>query len=114
MRDDPPPGAVDRVSAHVEAFNAAVSDGDWADFARRFTVDAVMRFPQLPVPDAVGREAIAAAYSRQPPTDTMIAATVRSVGDRDEVDFTWSAGGAGTMLLTWAGEQVHALDIRFA
>ena len=114
MRSNPSREDADRVQAHVEAFNTAVREGTWAHFALRFTPDAVMRFPQLPAPDAVGRTAIAAAYARQPPTDTMAAAAVRSAGDRDEVDFTWSAGGSGTMTIAWAQDLVQSLDVVFA
>lgn len=103
----------ERARAHVQAFNAAVADGAWARFSERFTPDAVMRFPQLPVPEAVGPRAIAALYHRQPPTDTMTATAVRSDGEQDEVDFAWSAGGTGTMVLVWAGERLQALDVRF-
>jgi steroid delta-isomerase len=109
-------GGVGRVDGHLRAFNAAVSSGAWEAFAVRFSEDAVMRFPQLPVPDAVGRDAIAAAYRSSPPTDTMIARVVRSTGDRDEVDFAWSGGGSGTMILQWADGTdggVQALDVLF-
>jgi hypothetical protein len=39
----------ERAARHVIAFNSSVRSGDWADFARRFTHDATMRFVGIPV-----------------------------------------------------------------
>jgi hypothetical protein len=102
-----------RVVAHLAAFDEAVATGRWAPFAGHFAEDAVMRFPDLPVPDAVGREAIHAAYVANPPEDTMVATGAVTDGDTDEVEFAWSRGGTGTMRITWQGDLVHTLEVRF-
>src|SRR5262249_5772510 len=39
----------ERAARHVAAFNDSVRSGEWADFARRFTPDATMRFVGIPV-----------------------------------------------------------------
>jgi hypothetical protein len=105
--------APDRVERHIEAFNAAVGSGEWSAFAEHFTTGAVMRFIGLPVGPFAGRTAIAEAYAAQPPTDTIAVRWVESDGDVDTVGFGWSAGGTGTMRLTWAEGLVETLEVAF-
>ena len=102
-----------RVVGHAAAFDAAVRSGDWGTFADRFTEDAVMSFPDLPVPDARGRAAIAAAYAADPPDDTMLVTGATTDGDVDEVEFAWSRSGTGRMRITWAGDLVAAITVAF-
>ena len=102
-----------RVVAHVGAFNEAVDSGDWATFAGRFTPDAMMTFPDLPVPPAHGRDAIEAAYVASPPDDTMVALGATTDAETDHVEFAWSRGGTGQMWITWDGDQVAAIEVRF-
>jgi len=106
------------VAAHTAAFNGAVQDGDWGRFAERFTEDARMSFPGLPVPDAVGRAAILEAYRSAPPDDTIEQTEIDpahapDVGPVDLVAVRWSRGGTGTMRITWRGDLVAALEVRF-
>ena len=103
----------DRVRRHVAAFNTAVESGDWSDFATRFTEGARMTFVGVPAGPFAGRDAIARAYEQQPPTDTMSVVEVRADGDREVVAFRWSAGGTGTMRLTWADDLVADLEVSF-
>jgi hypothetical protein len=101
------------VSAHAVAFNTAVRGGDFAAFAETFTEDAVMRFAGLPFGPFVGRAAVAAAYTAQPPSDTLTIRDVVSDGDTDEVRFTWDAGpGGGGMTVRWRDGQVADLTVR--
>ena len=102
-----------RVVAHLAAFDQAVRSGDWATFSDRFADDAVMSFPDLPVPEARGRDAIRAAYDANPPDDTMVATGAVTDGDTDAVEFAWTRGGTGRMLITWEGDLVDALEVRF-
>ncbi|MEE6258452.1 nuclear transport factor 2 family protein [Plantactinospora sonchi] len=103
----------DRVRRHTELFNASFRSGDWSPFLATFTEDAVMSFGGVPVGPFHGRAAIAEAYARQPPTDTMRVDSVRSEGDTDLVRFAWSAGGTGTMRVCWRDDQVVGLTITF-
>lgn len=105
--------SADRVAAHVAAFNATVASGDWETFSQRFTDDATLAFDGVPVGPFEGRRAIAAAYVAQPPTDTMTVSAVVSDGDRDVARFAWSAGGTGTLRLTWREGEVAALTVTF-
>ena len=103
----------ERVAAHVAAFNETVTTGAWESFSQRFTDDATLAFEGVPVGPFTGRPAIAAAYAAQPPTDTMTVTHVETDGDHDLARFTWSAGGAGTMRLTWRGGAIAALTVSF-
>ncbi len=103
----------DRVADHVEAFNRAVESGDWERFSERFGEDARLAFEGVPVGPFAGRDAIAAAYSAQPPTDTMSVVAVETEGPFDTVRFRWSAGGTGTMRMTWSGGRVAELVVVF-
>jgi steroid Delta-isomerase len=102
-----------RVREHVERFNTGQRSGDWAPFVASFTEDAVMSFAGVPVGPYEGREAIAEAYERQPPTDTMSAISVASDGDTDVVRFAWDAGGTGTLTLRWHDGRIAALHVAF-
>jgi hypothetical protein len=101
---------VSRVGDHVDAFNQAVTSGDWDAFAERFAADAVMSFVQVPVGPFEGRTAIAAAYRENPPAETMTL-----VDDGGELArFRWSGGGTGSMELRWAPDgAVQALTVSF-
>jgi len=102
-----------RVQRHVEAFNAAVRDGRWSAFAERFTPSATMSFVGVPAGPFTGRDAIAAAYAQQPPTETLQALRIETDGDVDVVGFAWASGSTGTMRLEWDADQVAALEIAF-
>jgi hypothetical protein len=101
---------MNRAAEHVEAFNLAVTTGEWATFAARFAQDARMSFPGLPIGPYDGRAAITQAYQGNPPTETM---TIL-FGDDHELHFRWSSGNTGTMHLTWTPTaQVATLTIAF-
>ncbi|TCC48614.1 nuclear transport factor 2 family protein [Kribbella capetownensis] len=99
-----------RTTEHVDAFNHAVTSGDWDTFAQRFAADAGMSFVGVPAGPFEGRPAIAAAYRENPPTETM---TLEGADD-DNVKFRWAGGDTGTMDLTWAPDgTVQALTVSF-
>jgi steroid delta-isomerase len=101
---------VSRVADHVDAFNRAVTTGDWDTFAERFAENAVMSFVHVPVGPFEGRTAIATAYRENPPAETM---TLLDDGD-ELARFRWSGGGTGSMELRWAPDgAVQALTVSF-
>ena len=107
---------LDRGLAHAARFNEAVVAGSWATFAERFAPDATLRFPDIPVPDAHGRDTIRGAYEAHPPDETL---RVReAVADPDEpgvdlVQFVWASGATGTMRIRWSDHLVADLAITF-
>ena len=102
-----------RAAEHVAAFNRSVRSGDWAAFADRFTPDATMRFVGVPVGPFAGREAIAAGYAAQPPSDTLTVSRAVCSADVDELWFAWDNGGTGTMTLRWSAGLVAELTVTF-
>ena len=99
-----------RTTDHVDAFNHAVTTGDWDTFSERFAADARMSFVGVPAGPFEGRTAIAQAYRDNPPTETM---TLLEAGDRT-AKFRWSGGGTGTMELSWAPDgTVQGLRVAF-
>jgi steroid Delta-isomerase len=102
-----------RAADHVAAFNRSVRSGDWASFADRFTPDATMRFVGVPAGPFSGREAIAAGYASQPPSDTLTVSRAVSRGDVDELWFAWDNGGTGIMTMRWSAHLVAELTVAF-
>ena len=102
---------------HVETFNAAVSSGDFAPLVALFAADARLEFAGLPIGPFEGREAIAAAYAAQPPTDTMRILDTRVDEDGTVVEgFSWSADNgarSGEMRLVVDGKQIRRLVVTF-
>jgi steroid Delta-isomerase len=103
-----------RAARHVAAFNHSVRSGDWAAFADRFTPAATMRFVGIPAGPFTGREAIAAGYASQPPSDTLTVTRGVSSGDVDKLWFAWDNGGTGTMTLRWSGDLIAELTVTFS
>lgn len=102
----------DAVRTHCELFNASVASGDWNPFLATFTDDARMVLVSTPLPPIVGREAMAAAYAKRPPTDTMTIDRVEAVDDDTaRSHFTWGRGGTGTMVVRWRDDQVVEVEI---
>ena len=102
---------------HVETFNAAVRSGDFAPLVELFAEDASLEFVGVPAGPFEGRDAIAAAYAAQPPTDTMTVLSVHVEEDGTVVEpFSWSsdAGGrSGEMRLVVAGDRIRRLVVVF-
>jgi steroid Delta-isomerase len=62
-----------------------------------------MRFVGVPVGPFTGREAIAAGYASQTPSDTLTVSSGISSGDVDKLCFAWdSSTTTGTMVLRWS------------
>jgi steroid Delta-isomerase len=105
----------DRAARHMAAFNDSVRSGQWADFAERFRSDATMRFVGIPAGPFTGREAIAAGYASQPPSDTLTVTSGISSGDIDKLWFAWdSSTTTGTMVLRRSGDLIAELTVTFS
>jgi hypothetical protein len=82
-----------------------------------FAEDASLEFVGAPVGPFEGRDAIAAAYAAQPPTDTMTVLAVRVEEDGTVVEpFSWSADAgarSGEMRLVAAGDRIRRLVVVF-
>jgi ketosteroid isomerase-like protein len=102
---------------HVETFNAAVRSGDFAPVVALFAEDATLEFAGVPVGPFHGRDAIAAAYAAQPPTDTMTVLDVRVEDDGTIVEpFSWASDGgarSGEMRLVVEAERIRGLVVAF-
>ena len=101
-----------RTTDHVNAFNDAVTTGDWETFANGFAEDARMTFVGVPAGPFEGRTAIAQAYRENPPTETMT--LLDGAESADTVRFRWASGGTGSMQLSWAPDgTVQTLTVTF-
>ena len=105
------------LARHVETFNAAVRSGDFAPLVALFADDATLEFAAVPAGPFHGRDAIAAAYAEQPPTDTMTVLAVRIEDDGAVVEpFSWSSDAgarSGEMRLVVRGGEIHRLVVAF-
>jgi hypothetical protein len=101
---------------HVRRFNDAVRSGDFRAMVAGFTPNAEMVFEGAPVGPFVGRDAIAEAYVRQPPTDEVRLLGAPHVdGERVESEYAWAAAGtrAGRMIVTTRGSLIARLVVTF-
>ena len=105
------------LARHVETFNAAVVSGDFDSLVALFADDATLVFAGIPVGPFEGRDAIAAAYAAQPPTDTMTILDLRFEDDGTIVEsFSWSADAgarSGEMRLVVEGASIRRLVVAF-
>ncbi|GAA1522975.1 hypothetical protein GCM10009741_25720 [Kribbella lupini] len=100
------------MAEHVEAFNEAVTSGDWETFSHRFADDATMAFTNVPAGPFHGREAIAEGYRTNPPTETM--RLLDTTHDDGTARFAWASGATGTMQFAWDSEgKVRQLTVTF-
>ncbi len=103
-----------RAAAHVARFNAAIESGDWHEFVTSFADDAVLEFVNVPAGPYRGRSEIALAYRDNPPDDTIAVQSVATIGERDAIDFEWSRGGAGLLILDWTdGGSIGRMVVEF-
>ena len=105
------------LARHVETFNTAVSSGDFGPLVALFADDAILEFAGVPVGPFEGRNAIAAAYAAQPPTDTMTVLSVESGDDGTIVEeFSWTADSgarSGEMRLVVDDGRIRRLVVAF-
>jgi hypothetical protein len=82
-----------------------------------FTEDARLEFAGVPIGPFEGRDAIAAAYATQPPTDSMTILDTWVEPDGTVVEaFSWSADGgsrSGEMRLTVDAGRIRHLVVVF-
>jgi steroid Delta-isomerase len=116
LAGDAPLLAGDLLQQHVERFNRAVTEGDFARMLHAFAQDAEMVFEGVAVGPFRGRDAIAAAYSAQPPDDTIRLLGSIAVHDEEAAsDYAWSRDGnrAGRIVLTARDGAITRLLITF-
>ncbi len=65
---------------HVELFNQGVRSGDFVPMLEHFTDDAELVFEGVPAGPFHGKEAIAAAYTSNPPDDEVDVLSRASTG----------------------------------
>jgi steroid delta-isomerase len=103
---------------HLATFNEAVRSGDFAPLVALFANDAELAFEGVPVGPFRGREAIAAAYAAQPPSDTMTIVDTRVDDDGTVVEgFSWTADAgvrSGEMRITVEAGRIRRLVVSFA
>src|SRR5947208_5980492 len=101
---------------HVERFNGGVRNGDWGPMLDGFAEGAVMEFRGIPVGPFAGKEAIEAAYRKQPPDDELHILQRRDSPGRVEARYAWLAEpdvAAGEMFLTHDDGTIQKLVITF-
>jgi hypothetical protein len=96
----------DRIQAHVDRFNAAVSSRSWDAYFAGLADSVQMEFVGVPVGPFDGRTAVATAYSSNPPDDTISVVDVGAEGSTDIVRFSWTRGGSGIMRITWTPDNL--------
>ena len=102
--------------AHVDRFNTGVRTGDWAAMVGGFRNDAEMEFRGVPVGPFVGKDAIEAAYRKQPPDDELRILEERERDGRVEARYAWGAEpevAAGEMYLTPEDGTIQKLVVTF-
>jgi ketosteroid isomerase-like protein len=100
---------------HVQAFNHAVTTGDWKTFTDRFAEDAVLEFVGPPVGPFIGREAILDAYTEHPPEDTIeIRGPVVETDPDIVIPYAWTTTDAtGSILITLRAHEIARLKVTF-
>lgn len=107
---------VELLTTHVARFNEAVRSGDCGPMIEGFAPDAEMAFVGVPAGPFLGREAIAAAYAAQPPTDeVLLLGPAREEDGATVADYAWAAEGvrAGRMLLRARDGLITRLVVTF-
>ena len=104
------------LTAHAERFNEGIRSGDFGPMLARFAPDAELVFDGVPVGPFVGRDAIAAAYRTQPPTDEVrLLGPTRVENGALVADYAWASEGAraGRMILTPRDGAIARLVVTF-
>jgi hypothetical protein len=107
--------------AHVARFNAGVRGGDFTEMVSFLVPDARMEFVGVSAGPFVGRDAIAAAYREQPPTDEILLLGEPRLesgcleGDCLVADYAWAGDGrrAGRLLLEARDGEITHLTVTF-
>jgi steroid Delta-isomerase len=110
------PDGVRLLHDHVIRFNEGVRTRDWAPMLERFADDAEFIFEGVPVGPFHGRDAIATAYTEQPPDDQLVTLRVEETGGDVTGLYAWRAQPAtvaGRMVLTPRDGLVQRLLVTF-
>jgi hypothetical protein len=101
---------------HVQRFNEGVRKGDFTHMLENFAPDATMAFEGVPVGPFIGRDAIARAYSDQPPEDELDVLDSRRAGNTIVAGYAWRrepAKRAGELRLTIEAGRITRLVVAF-
>jgi steroid Delta-isomerase len=101
---------------HVEAFNAAVSAGNFGPMLAGFADDAELVFVGVPVGPFHGREAIEQAYLVQPPDDEILLLDEREEDGELVGGYAWKRHPdvrAGELRLTVVDGRTRRLVVSF-
>lgn len=108
--------AMSLLEDHVARFNEGVRTGDFGPMLENFADDATMAFEGVPVGPFVGRDAIAQAYSNQPPDDELDVLDSRHEDETIVAGYAWRREPerrAGELRLTVAGGRIGRLVVSF-
>ena len=95
-----------RRSDYLARFNHGVRTGDWSRLVEVLADDCVLVFEGIPVGPFHGKDAIAAAYAQQPPSDEIV--------DLDGVAYAWASDPtqrAGELHLDVRGDEVAHIQV---
>jgi hypothetical protein len=104
------------LTEHVERFNAGVRTGDFGSMLELFADDATLEFEGVPVGPFHGREAIAAAYRKQPPDDEIEVVDVEEDGAEIRARYAWlreEGRASGDLRLSRDGDLITRLVVTF-
>ncbi|WP_238011344.1 nuclear transport factor 2 family protein [Dactylosporangium sp. AC04546] len=103
----------ERVLEQCRRFNDGVRTGEWEDYLAAFAESATLDIAGDPGGPYVGLDAIIAAYSADPPDDTITVQSVETSADVDVARFAWDRGGAGTLTVRWADGLIADFRVAF-
>jgi steroid delta-isomerase len=101
---------------HVIRFNEGVRTGDFGPMLEGFTDDAELLFEGVPAGPFGGRDAIRAAYRKQPPDDVVVVLGSRCDGADEVATYAWGERPevpAGEMRFTRRDGLVSRLVVSF-
>jgi hypothetical protein len=101
---------------HVQRFNEGVRKGDFSGMLENFAPDATMAFEGVAVGPFAGRDAIARAYSDQPPDDELDVLDSRRAGNTIVAGYAWRREPekkAGELRLTVEAGRITRLVVTF-
>lgn len=101
---------------HLARFNQGVRSGDFGPMVAQFAPTAELAFEGIPVGPFIGRDAIAAAYTSQPPDDEIGPLAVWEEEGRQAVTYAWLRQPdvpAGEMVIEVREGQIARLLVRY-
>jgi hypothetical protein len=100
------PSGPERVRAHLDRFNDAVRSRNWDAYLAGLSDSVQMEFIGVPFGPFTSKSDVAAAYSSNPPDDTLSISDLGAEGSMDVVRFSWDKGGSGVTRITWTPDDL--------